>query len=827
MGRRIRKWIKRIALVPIALVLLECAWLGYRFNFSQPGLDGAIKHPSLKDEVTVTRDQWGVPHIVARQETDAYFALGYCQAQDRLFQLDAMRRLAAGRLAEIAGPIAAPVDAIVKGFRLRRTAEEQWAKISTQYPEIGAIGEAYVAGINHRIATDPTPPEYSFLALSPEPFDTADCLTVAAILPITFADGIREDPLNTMLQARIKDKDVQLLFPGYHREVPVTVMETLEEAESFIRENQLPAYHLPAPANANADQLLSLLKPLKDLNTLFGPALGSNSWVLGPSRTKSGKALLANDPHIGFTNPSIWYEAHLKYGDFENYGYHLPLVPFPLLGHNRNHAWALTMFANDDVDLYQETFNPDDPNQVKYKGEWVPVRVEETPIKVRFGRDTIAKVRITNHGPVITDLLKALMGYEGPDVSLSWVWQHLDYTDMAGFYKMGHAKTYEEFEAGTKLITSPGVNISYVDSANNFAWWAAGRLPIRPQGMNNKALLDGASGAHEILGYVPAELNPHLKNPDWGYIVTANNKSSVKAFGGIQDLQGYWQPTDRAGRIEHLLETAPKWDSESLKTVQFDDTAHATGKLLPVLFAALDKAGFDADSREAHALAILKQWDHAHGKESAGAAIYQQFFDRIFVHALGDEMGEDNLFIYTSLADSWNFMKYFMIDEANPFWDDSTTEAAEPRDTILAAAFRDTVDSLTRKMGDDMGAWQWGKIHTMEFTHPLGYLPFFDKLFNIGPFPASGGAQIVNNMLYRGLDDFETVAGPSTRRLIDFGAIENTLSILPTGNSGHPKSPHYDDQSAMFLNGEYRTVNFTEEQIAANARHTLKFSPGK
>ncbi|MCC6699680.1 MAG: penicillin acylase family protein [Candidatus Hydrogenedentes bacterium] len=827
------KWLRRIAeftlIVLVAAAVTLTAALVYLARTRLPNLDGTVASGQLHGEVSIIRDAAGVPHITAETETDAYFALGYCMAQDRLFQMELMRRLARGELAEVLGPPLVKVDRAVRAFRLRAKAEEYFAHPENTPPEVLAVIEAYVAGVNAFIADGPLPFELTVLQAGVRPFTAVDCLSVAAILPITFADGIRGDPLVTMLKERHPDMDIDALFPGYSLDVPVTIMESLEEAKAYLEhgESQEPQ------AEDRVQRLLARDHAVREwvgmftaIAQRFGPAMGSNSFVLGPSRTASGMPILGNDPHIAFTNPGIWYEAHLQYGDFENYGFHLPPIPVPLLGHNRQRGWALTMSTIDDVDFYVERFDPDDPGRVMYKGEWTPVETVVETIRVRFADDVTCNVRVTPHGPIINDFLSAYHGYDGDPVSLSWVWQHVDYTDITAFYRMGHARTSEEFEQAVALITSPGMNISYADADGTIAWWAAGKIPIRPPHVNSKQMLDGASGEDEMLGYLPFDQNPRLMNPDCGYIVTANNKPTVKPIGSVEDVIGYWQPEDRAGRLEELLSQRSDWTVEQLKAVQLDDTGYAAQDVLEELLAVLEPETESFHAREQDALRRLQSWDLRHDVDSVGATLYEHLCGAVLRRALEDETGADNFHTYSTLADHWNFFKHFVGDSASPFWDDVSTGPRESRDEIIAAAFRGEVASLAKRFGGNVDTWTWGRAHTMTFEHPFGRLPLLGGIFDIGPFPSAGGAQVVNNMLYHfGQDSYDVIAGPSTRRLIDFAAPDQSLTILPTGNSGNFMSPNYADQAGRFMAGEYRQALLNGVDIQAQKVHELRFVP--
>lgn len=829
------------------VLALASGWLLWRVSASVPALSGTVSHPSLQAEVVIHRDDWGVPHIKAEHETDAYFALGYAMAQDRLFQMEIMRRLAKGELAEIFGSRVVEADKVLRTFRLRALAERYFEENKGRHEALEALAEAFSAGINHFQDTGPKPWEFSVLQIPVTPFTPVDALSVAAILPITFSYGPRQDPMFTILQERYPDLDMNLLFPGYTKSVPNTIMESLEEAASILEaeagallspgqadmeepDDTPAAETAPAPEASRQpyEAVQAWLSQVHGIAEALGLHMGSNSWLVAPEHSATGGAILANDPHIGFTNPSIWYEAHMEYGDYNNYGYHLPGIPIALIGHNEDRGWGLTMFANDDVDVYKEKLHPEDPNRVRYRGEWTDLVLEEEIIQVRFGDPVRHVVRMTPHGPLITDLLENFMGYEGPDASLYWVWQHVEYTDLQAFYEMGHARDYDSFARAVRGVTSPGVNVSYADASGNIAWWAAGKLPIRPAHVNSKQMLDGASGADEPLGFLPFDENPHLLNPASGFIATANNQSTLHPLGPIRRVEGYWQPDDRARRITALLErgiaNGAKWTLDEFQAMQMDNMLDASGAFVAVLAEALDPDALS--DRERQAWEALQAWEGETGIDSVGATIFHYYTDQMLIDLLEERLGEDLFFIYGTLGDCWNFLKYCNSDETCPFWDDPETSEVENRAERVRASFRQAVGKLTEDIGGGVEGWTWGKVHTITFKHPIGYLPYVGGLLNIGPFPTAGAADAVNNMLSpRGRFNYSVIGGPSTRRLIDFSMPDYSYTILPTGNSGHLNSPHYDDQAEMFVRGEFREVRFNDNQIADNVVHTLRFEP--
>ncbi|HDP34645.1 MAG TPA: penicillin acylase family protein [Candidatus Hydrogenedentes bacterium] len=810
------------------VVLLVAAWLGYlvyRVHHGLPDYDATVLSDSVNNDVRVVRDNWGVPHIFADCETDAYFALGYCMAQDRLFQMELLRRVARGEMAEALGPLATPIDRIMRAFRLRLKAEDFVADAQKHAsPEMLAAAEAFLAGMNQFIMEEPLPWEFSALMIPCRPFTLVDCISVAAIMPITFADGLRTDPLKSMLKQKYPDYDVDLLFRGIEA-APVTIMESLEEAAAFQRERAL-ADAVSPQISRGMESAAAWLDTMAAWTGIAGSHLGSNSWVLSGDKTASGRPILANDPHIAFTNPSVWYEAHMKYADYENYGYHLPPIPIPLLGHNEDRGWGLTMFANDDVDMYMEKINPDNPNQVMYKGQWVDCVIVREVIKVRFGADVTCDVRITPHGPIVNDLLELLLGYEGPPVALSWIWQHFDFTAVDAFYEMSHARDYDRFADAMKKLTSPGLNISYADAAGNIAWWAAGILPARPPHIDAKTLLEGWTGRDEIEEYLPFEATPHLKNPECGMIVTANNLPTIYPVGEppLRQplLQGYFKPGDRAGRIKELLLERDDWTIEDLRAVQLDDLGYATRNMAPVMARLAREEAARLEQIHLEALERVENWDYRHGVESVAATVFNHWADSLLIRIFGDEMTEKELRMYMGVDDSWIALQDMLADSESHWWDDITTPEKESAAYITACALQQACAALEKKYGGNVDGWRWGKAHTLTGKHPFGYLPGLGRLLNIGPHEVGGASQNVNNMLSKTPHDYSVIAGPSTRRLIDFAKPDQSLTILPTGNSGHLRSKYYDDQAEMFARGEYRPALCGMKDIEAAKAHEMR-----
>lgn len=820
------KTIRKIAAIILTVLILAVASGWWFLSSRLPEIDGVIQAP-LKSEVVIRRDRYGVPHIEAQTAEDACFALGFTVAQDRLFQMELQRRLAQGELAEILGPSLVRVDRQFRTFGYKRIAEKQ-LRLEEQSPDSQralALLDAFLAGVNHFIATQKLPVEYTLIGASARPFTRIDVMSMMVYMSFSFAHGHTTDSLFSFLKDKYSDRNPRELFPGYTAGQAVTIIENQAEYNP----NSKARPESPVAASARTSSTLmpgsfsvaSLFFSEEGLDALIPSFHGSNSWVIAPSRSISGAAILANDPHIGLSNPAVWYEAHIKYDGFENYGYYIPIFPFPLLGHNRERAWGLTMFENDDLDLYRETFHPDDPSLVMYRGQYVPVTIIKEKIRVKGAEDEELTIRITPHGPIISEFLK---GYEGPPLAMWWVLEKQPNPILRFTHTMLHARTLKDFEASMALLAAPGLNISYADSAGNIAWWAVGRLPIRPPHIHSREVLDGASGRDEITAFLPFALNPKLINPPSGIIITANNKSTSAPVGPIRDLEGYWAPTDRAARLTELLSAREKWDLESLKAVQTDVHAQAGAAFQEQIRTLIDRTALD--EKQSRALDELLNWDGNARIDSIGATIYHVTLYHILKGLVMDELGPERFEVYTDSMDYWSFLKNVISNDNSAYWDDVTTEKKETRKEIVQTAFVAAVDELTERMGSSIDSWQWGKLHQIVYKHPLGSKKPLNLLFNIGPYPAPAEAHFVNRMKSSfGKHDYIVSSTPSTRRLIDFSNPEMAVSILPSGNSGNFMSPYFDDQVQAFLRGEYRPMILNIEKAKDDMRHTLTLRP--
>lgn len=824
----------------VSLIILVILGIIVFVHTRKPALSGTLYSAALGDKVTVIRDTWGVPHITAASGKDAYFAYGFTIAQDRLFQMEIQRRLAKGELAEILGPSVMKYDRMFRILLMRFMAEKYLQNEKNIDPEALTLMDSFLAGVNRYQETGPLPVEFALLKIKPKPFTRLDCIAIMGYIAFSFADGIEQDSLYSILKEKLPDRNIRELFAGYTRDDDISIMEsqpwyrpgtgdkTTVHPDGSRRDHAESADDPDRGIDYSLKGKLAMLSKIREALDLYPVFEGSNSWIIAPSRSASGKAILANDPHIALSNPGVWYEAHIKYGDYENYGYHFPLIPFPMMGHGREKAWGITMFENDDMDLYYETFHPKDKERVMYRGRWEKVKTLKETIRVKGQPDEVLEIKITPHGPVITTLLE---NYKGKPVSLFWVFLREQNPMLDIFYRTGKARTLKEFETAIAPLAAPGLNFSYADREGNIAWWGAGKIVIRPPHVFSFEVLDGGSGRDEPQGYLPFAANPRLINPPCGIIVTANNKATRNPVGPFREMEGYWRPTDRAGRIIELLSSKPKWSAEELKEVQTDVKSYGAERVLPVLMDIFKDENPDVvkfTRREKRALGLLRAWDRSYDVTSRGATVYHFLTHYILKEALEDEMGPELFVRYAGLSVHWHFFKAFIKNEKSSYWDDVRTPRKEGRDEIVTRAFRAAVREIIKRYGTGEEGWAWGNVHRIEYVHPIGMKKPMNLLFNIGPLAAPGESHVINRMKsHFGKLDFKISSVPSTRRLVDYGDLGRCYTILPSGNSGILTNRHYDDQAAMYLRGEYRVVNFTDEQVRKDARETMVFLPVK
>ncbi len=766
---------------------------------SRPVYHGEMHNRGVQEEVKVFFDEYSIPHIYAKNEKDAYFTLGYVHAQERLFQMEMLRRVGAGRLSEILGKDFVSVDAFFRTLGIQKTAKESagmfFAKPTEEWQKNTL---SYIQGINSFMFHGATPPEFLLIGIPKVKFTPEDIYLITGYMSFSFAEALRTDP--------ILDKIYRKLGPEY--------MSSLEWSTDSLPETVPDSSASDVTAIASfVDNVFEKL-PVK-------PWLGSNAWVLGASRSTTGTVLLANDTHIGYQQPAVWFEAHIEYPGHSIYGNYLAGIPFPLVGHNRNVSWGLTMLENDDMNLYREKVSVKNKNSYEYKGVPENFRKSTEIIKIKGGTDTTIVIRETVHGPVINDVISQLDTNETNPVSLWWTYTRFPVTVLQVTHMLSEATSVDDGRKAASKVNAPGLNIVMGDVKGNISHWAAARLPVYKKGIHTNLILDGTSGADDIEGYYEFGNNPHSDNPASDYLISANNKPD-----SLPDLfPGYYAPAARNNRIEKLLNTKAKWSAEELKNVSTDIISDLHPQISKLI---VDIIGTDTSviSSPVHreAARLLANWNGNHAVSDTTPTIYYKLLSTIFEMAMLDELGNDdyNTFVNTHLMKN-SYMK-FLSDSGSGWWNNVNTDYNETRKEIFTEAFKKTIDDLKNSSGE-ITNWAWGGAHTLEHVHPVGKRKILDKIFNVGPSAIKGGIETINNagFLLNTSGKYPVTYGPAMRIILDLGNIENGWSVLPTGQSGHVRSPHYFDQNRMHNNGDFRPMMMNKEIIKESCTNILTF----
>jgi len=789
---------KLLKILLLLLVLLSIGGWLYSKTF-YPTYKGELELANLTEEVFVYYDDIGVPHINAQNQKDAYTALGYVHAQDRLWQMELLRRISAGRLSELFGKELVKTDIFFSGLGIEEASAKTIMNLDTD-SKAYQFTEAYLDGINQFIENGTMPLEFKLVGVTKEKYTIKDVYNVFGYMAFSFAIAHKTDPFLT----EVKEK----LGSDYLQELVGSEFKNL----TFIKNQKNK--EIKANFTSAMNELMEHLP--------VSPFIGSNSWVLGPEKTKNGKVIFANDPHIMFAQPSVWYQSHITTPDYEMYGFNLALTPFPLLGHNREYAYGLTMFENDDVDFYYEENNPENEMEYKTPKGYLKYSLIDKRIKIKKEKDSVYKIKVSKHGPVMNGLIDHLKA-ERP-IAMQWIYTHLKNQLLEVGYEMSHAKSLSEFKEGASKLHAPGLNIMYGDAKDNIAWFASAKLYRYRDSLYTKTFLDGASGKDEIVAYLDFEENPQAINPSWNYVYSANNQPD--SIAGIL-YPGYYLSENRARRIVDLLAPKNNWTKEDVAKMLYDVLSPTAPEVIEDFMLSLGNSNFSASEKTA--LNILKNWNGFYGKEEVAPVIYNRFVYEFQKNTFADEMGVSfHQFANTPLIEK--VLPVQAKRENSVWWDDiSTEDIIETKKDIISKSFTNTIYFLKNQLGENVENWTWNRVASVEYEHAIGKAGLvFRKLFNVGPFKTIGGDQVINNQIFD-IDStgiYKIKAGPSTRRVVDFSDVENSLAILPTGQSGNVFSPYYKDQAQQYLEGAFVKMIINQGQII-KTENVLLLKPKK
>lgn len=813
---------KNFAFVGIAAaaIVAPLAGLAYLWRRPLPIINGRLKLRGLKSSVEIIRDKWGVPHIYAESDDDVFFAQGFVHAQDRLWHMELNRRLASGRLAEIVGAVAFDSDRWQRVIGLRRAAENDFAHASER---ARSVLNAYTRGVNAFLNTHQKklPLEFTLLRYAPEPWQPQDTLVWAKMMSWGLGQHWDAELLRAAMLDKIGPERLAELMDDYPRDNPIILPE------------QTPfQWFDPIAAHARASQTWG---------GVTAPYGMSNNWVVDGTKSETGKPLLANDPHLPLQMPSLWYQAHLVTPEWQATGVTLPGVPGIVLGHNAEIAWGCTNGCPDVQDLYIEKFNAANPRQYEFQGQWETAQIVREEIRVKGEANPRAvDVTITRHGPLINPLLEWLQKPESPQLALKWMgYEPSRLLDAA--HGVVRAKNWDEFTHALRDWTDPAQNFVYADRAGNIGYYLAGRVPIRKQGIGATPV-PGWTGEYEWTGEIPFDQLPHAYNPAQHYLVTANNRlvgAEYKYHLTLDTLNGY-----RAKRIEQLLTAQEKLSAADYARIQVDEYCAPAERFIKLTQTFRQEllrhpALRERDAMLRQALDALGAWDLQLTAASAPGAIYEvtlyYAMQRLFKPSLGALTDHfigvgfhPLLHAVSSFMDRGYVAALQILEKQDSAWLRAENDAALTSADILAHAFADAFHYLETTLASDMRKWQWGKLHRAAFKHPLGAVKPLDKIFNRGPYPFGGDTATVWQAAFvpRLPISDDAVFSVSWRQIMDVSDWDASRGILPTGQSGHPSSRHYDDMIPLWLRGEYHPLLWSRDRVLENKEGILKLEAG-
>ncbi len=768
--KRFPKWIKVTSTLLIVIVLIVAGTGLYLTKKSLPSIKGNLTISTLNHKVEVVRDGKGVPHISAKSLHDLYVAQGFVTAQDRLFQMDLSRRQASGQLSEIIGDATVERDSYFRTLGLRRAAEASYSKYDKNGQNVlNWYAEGVNAYIKYAIKENKLPVEFKILKYKPTKWTAIDSLVIGKYMAFDLGGHWNEQAFRYYAMNKFpKDKALEL-FPA---------------------NNDIDPYIIPS----NTSKI--------DVEKSFASAIippvwnGSNDWVVSGSKTKSGKPLLADDPHLGLATPAIWYETQLKSGDMNVSGVIFAGVPGIIVGHNKHIAWGVTNVGPDVQDLYIEKRNPNKPDEFLYDGQWEKAQVINETIKIKGKKNKVLPVMITRHGPVISEFASDA----GKDTVFSLQWTALQpTTELEAVLKFDAAKDWNSFKEGLALFEAPAQNFVFASDDGTIAYRANGKIPIRKKG-DGLMPVPGWTSDYGWKGSIPYDELPTIVNPKQGFISSANNKVVDDSYP--YHISNSWAQPYRQLRIQEVLKKNDKLTVKDMQKLQMDEMNLQAKEHAPKFIKSIKQNNDQLSSVEKSALRELEKWNFIDDKDEASPLIFQMWMTEInkalFDQQISNDMmnlfGDRKVVVDQLLRDSLNGKKVIWVDEQGGI------------DKLLLKTFKTTIKNISKTDGENATKWKWGDHHKVAFEHPLSSIKILSYFFNArDPIPVGGSSTTVKAA---GYDDQGIVDhGASWRTVVDFANLSKSVNVVGPGQSGNLGSKWYSDQMEDWANGTYHTTS--------------------
>lgn len=794
-----KRILKILAVLIVLIIIAAVFFVRHISRKALPEYNQNIELAGLQEEVAVYRDVHAVPHIYAQNEHDLYMAVGYVMAQDRLWQMDFLRRVGMGRLSEIFGDAMIDNDHFLRALRFSEKSELVLAQSDESI--INALN-AFSDGVNQFIENHQKnlPPEFTILGYKPEPWEPIHSVNLIGYMAWD-------------------------LTGSYHTEIFLHKLRNLVDEEKFLQMIPDLAHHKtyvhPDLSKEEPGDLFSLLAGSDKLSGLGLEIFsGSNNWAVSANKSETGLPLLANDMHLGLNSPGIWYQMHhVIDGKLNVTGVVLPGQPLVVVGHNERIAWGMTNVYVDEVDFYLETIDKDSPNRYLFNGEWKDMLVRNEKIAVK-GADTVTReIKFSHRGPVISDFKKI----KDQAISMQWTGNMFS-NELRSIYLFNRASNWEDFRDAAKTMISVSQNIIYADVDGNIGLQTAAGAPIRKDG-NAIFIYPGETDQYDWDGLLPFEKLPYTYNPAQGHISSANNRTTGEDY---PYYIGYWfSKPHRANRIIEMLNEKEKLGIEDYKKMLADHKSKHVELYLPDMISILSGAS-ELSTNEQIALENLKNWDMVLTANCKATPVFEKFYLVFLENLVYDELGED---FYQEFLGSGglnrDFFDHIWRNRESAWINNIHTPEEETFDDLALQSFKETVQWMEENMGADPDKWEWGKIHQITLTHPMGSVKILDRIFgmNKGPIAVGGSFHTVSPYSYSFRNPFSVNHGASQRHIYDLSDWDKSQVVIPTGTSGIPASKYYLDQTEMYVNNQYKTDAFTETEVISSARYVTKFMP--
>lgn len=802
------RWILRLFVLAAALAAVAAIAIYFVARSSLPDFNGEVPtNRQMAGPVDILRDRHAVPHIRALNRTETAFGLGFVHAQDRLWQMEVNRRIAAGRLAELFGDAALRTDKFLRTLGIRHKAV---AAFGFLHPETQAYLQAYADGVNAFLSSrsGALPPEFMVFGVEPEPWTPADSLGWLKMMAWDLSGNWGNELARLALTQRLTPRQIEEFFPPYPGDAPVAL--------------------------AGLGDLYRRITPVTNLQQAFQAfpdpppeGIGSNNWVIDGKRTVTGSPLLANDPHLGLTSPAIWYFAHLSSPMGETIGATLPGVPGVILGHNGRIAWGFTNTGPDTQDLYIERIDPADPSRYLTPEGSAPFVTRQEVIRISGAEDIVIDVRETRHGPVISDIHEPSQRLldDGHVLAFAWTALRDDDTTADSLFGLESVSDWSGFVENFRRYVTPQQNIVYADRGGNIGFLAPGLVPVRkPQNeLKGLAPAPGWDDRYDWTGFIPFEELPRAFNPATGMVVTANHKIVPDSYPHF--ITSEWADPYRAERIEQLIRERPVHSVESFKQMQGDTLSLMTANLLPLMLAAPAKPS-PVNSELSATRAMLAAWDGTMAANRSEPLVFQAWYRELTRLILADELGE-------AFEPLWRFRPTLIrniltdTDGQSRWCANVATGTPASCNDLIAEALDRALGDLKERFGTDMTRWRWGDAHQTKASHrPFSNVPVLRRLFEVNV-PTPGDAFTVNvgrNDLGHHEQPFANRHAASFRAIYDLADLNRSQFMHSTGQSGHPLSQFYANFAPHWAAVQYVPMSLRPADFEAGAIGRLQLT---